>query len=152
MAKDLAETNPPLIILVYAVPALIAKLTGLPIYYFPFYMMLALNILSSLAIYGLLRYGKMLDKPLCAVATGVALIGLTLITGYETGQREHLIITGLLPFFLAQYAIDKKAEIPSWLIYGTLKIETESPKRYGWRQNDKEKSSALYRFTRTYEY
>ena len=41
--------------------------------------------------------------------------------------------------------------IYDWLIYGTLKIETESPKRYGWRQNDKEKGSALYRFTRTYE-
>lgn len=120
MAKDLAETNPPLIILVYAVPAFIAKITGLPIYYFPFYMMLVLNILSALAVYGLLRTGKILEKSLCAVAAGVYLIGLTQLTGYETGQREHLIITGLLPFFLAQYAIDKKADIPNWLLYGSL--------------------------------
>ena len=38
-----------------------------------------------------------------------------------------------------------------WLIYGTLKIEKEAPKRLGWRQNDKEKDSALYRFTRTFD-
>lgn len=38
-----------------------------------------------------------------------------------------------------------------WLFWGTLQIETESPKRYGWRQNDEEKKSALYRFTRTYQ-
>lgn len=41
--------------------------------------------------------------------------------------------------------------IYDWLIYGTLKIETEAPKRYGWRQNDKEKDSAWYRFSRTYD-
>lgn len=38
-----------------------------------------------------------------------------------------------------------------WLIYGTLKIEKEAPERYGWRQKEEEKHSALYRFTRTYE-
>lgn len=38
-----------------------------------------------------------------------------------------------------------------WLIYGTLKIETSEPEKYGWRQNEKEKHSALYRFTRTYD-
>jgi hypothetical protein len=41
--------------------------------------------------------------------------------------------------------------IYDWLIYGTLKIEKEAPKRLGWRQNDKEKDSALYRFTRTFD-
>ncbi|WP_086929999.1 hypothetical protein [Agarilytica rhodophyticola] len=38
-----------------------------------------------------------------------------------------------------------------WLIYRTLKIETEAPKRYGWRQKEQEKNSAFYRFTRTYD-
>ncbi|MCG8609328.1 MAG: sterol desaturase, partial [Pseudomonadales bacterium] len=38
-----------------------------------------------------------------------------------------------------------------WLIWGTLVVENESPKRYGWRQNEKEKNSALYRFTSTYQ-
>lgn len=37
-----------------------------------------------------------------------------------------------------------------WLIYKTLKIETSAPERFGWRQNDEEKNSALHRFTRTY--
>lgn len=37
-----------------------------------------------------------------------------------------------------------------WLIYDTLVIEKEAPKRYGWRQKEQEKNSALYRFTRTY--
>jgi len=41
--------------------------------------------------------------------------------------------------------------IYDWLIYGTLKIEHAAPERLGWRQNEKEKDSALYRFTRTYE-
>ncbi|MDX1451064.1 MAG: sterol desaturase [Oleiphilaceae bacterium] len=38
-----------------------------------------------------------------------------------------------------------------WLIYGTLSIEKQPPERFGWRQNDQEKASALYRFTRTYQ-
>lgn len=38
-----------------------------------------------------------------------------------------------------------------WLIYGTLKIEKSAPSRYGWRQKDKEKGSAWYRFSRTFE-
>lgn len=38
-----------------------------------------------------------------------------------------------------------------WLIYGTLVIEKTTPERYGWRQTDEERGSALYRFTRTYQ-
>lgn len=38
-----------------------------------------------------------------------------------------------------------------WLLYDTLSIETTAPKQYGWRQGDKEKDSAWYRFTRTYD-
>jgi hypothetical protein len=38
-----------------------------------------------------------------------------------------------------------------WLIYGTLKIETSAPKRFGWRQKEQEKTSAWYRFSRTYD-
>ncbi|MBO9482902.1 hypothetical protein [Salinisphaera sp. G21_0] len=40
--------------------------------------------------------------------------------------------------------------IYDWLIYGTLKIEKTAPERLGWRQNEDEKRSAFYRFTRTY--
>ena len=38
-----------------------------------------------------------------------------------------------------------------WLFYGTLSIERSEPERYGWRQYEREKGSALYRFTRTYD-
>lgn len=38
-----------------------------------------------------------------------------------------------------------------WLFWGTRVIELEAPKRYGWRQTEEEKKSALYRFTRTFQ-
>lgn len=33
-----------------------------------------------------------------------------------------------------------------WLIFGTLAIETERPKVYGWRQSEQEHNSVLYRY------
>jgi hypothetical protein len=36
--------------------------------------------------------------------------------------------------------------IYDWLLWDTLAIETERPKIYGWRKNDKEERNTLYRF------
>ena len=36
--------------------------------------------------------------------------------------------------------------IYDWLIFGTLAIEKENPKMYGWRQNDEEANSVLKRY------
>jgi len=36
--------------------------------------------------------------------------------------------------------------IYDWLIFGTLAIEKEKPKMYGWRQNDDEANSVLKRY------
>ena len=38
-----------------------------------------------------------------------------------------------------------------WLLWGTLKIETERPEVYGWRQYDTESASVLHRFFRSTE-
>ncbi|MDB5490770.1 MAG: hypothetical protein JWO78_619 [Micavibrio sp.] len=120
MSRDFYETNPPLSILYYAVPALFSRFLPVPPYLSPFLWSACLIVLASCAVYRLIRRldffpaGSEIYFTCCFAAA--AIIG----PGYYFGERDHIVIIGLFPFLLVQAAITKKIALPPLLKWPVL--------------------------------
>ena len=107
---DLVEVNPPLIIWIYAIPAWLANVTGLPPKWLAIPSFAAMVLGSAWWTSGLLqRQGAIFARRVPVFATIGTL--LLLLPGVEFGQREHLMAASILPY-LAGMAI--------WLNGGSL--------------------------------
>lgn len=110
------EINPPLIILLFTLPAGFAQITGLPVYFMPFYFCLAGALGTTWLVYRVLASDRCLSFSARWIITAGFLIGCTIFTGYETAQREHLIMMGLTPMLLCQYFLMRKIRVPQGLV------------------------------------
>lgn len=114
---DVDETNPPLIVWLHFVPVLLAKAAGVS-------EVLAFRLLVLLAVAGSLGLsGWTLRRSLPGRPGGrllillAALAALLPMSGYEFGQREHLLLTMTLPYLLMAAARGAGVSIggaPAW--------------------------------------
>lgn len=127
MSDACYDTNPPLSILVYILPAAFSKYAHIPIYAGVFAQSLCLVALSAMAVGAILRRTQWLAPDQTTLLVATYILANTLAPTQHLGEREHLIALGLFPFVLLQMAITKNLKIPArlkWpvLILGSISI------------------------------
>jgi hypothetical protein len=109
------ETNPPMNIFTYAIPVLLAKLTGIPVHYLLFVYTSGLIFLSATAISAILKRWPFLQQRDVLIAVAFMIIVNTLITGTQFGERDQYTGLALVPFTLMQLAITYRLPYPKAL-------------------------------------
>lgn len=99
------ETNPPLSILIYILPVLAKSFLHIPLHYAVFFQTAAMSVLSVLASYKIMRAWTFLSANDVRVITAGFAFGATIVSSIYVGERDHLIILGLMPFVLAQLTL-----------------------------------------------
>lgn len=115
MSGHIYEPNPPLSLLIYIPHVLFAHLVNLPLTIGSFYVtgfFVLLSVIASALIIG--RYTFLNEAEKLAFTTCYA-IAVTLSTTLFFSEREHLLILGLAPFILAQFAFMEKIPLPRLL-------------------------------------
>lgn len=121
LSEGVFESNPPLSILIYIPPVLIARFIDIPLpvgaTIFTF-MMIALSTLTTQKIIAPISTLTANEKR--ALIFGY-LVGITAVsTTVSFADREHLMIMALFPFILCQYLITEKIQIKKWLLYAVM--------------------------------
>lgn len=97
---DVVETNPPLVVWLHMAPVMLERLAGIPeVLAFRGLMLLAVAV-SILCSAGILR--RILPgMPVGRFAILLSALGVLLpISGYDFGEREHLLVAMTLPYLL----------------------------------------------------
>ncbi len=121
------ETNPPLNIFTYALPALLGKWTGFPVHYLLFLYTSILILISAASIHAILKHWPFLQRQDIMIAIAFMILTNTILIGTQFGERDQYIGLALVPFTLMQLAITyglpypKKLKWPLFLI-GTVFI------------------------------
>lgn len=95
--QDLVEVNPPLIIWLSAIPSLLARWVDVSPKFVAMPMFVAQSLLSAWWGASILRRcgGPFSDRISVFAAIGTILI---LLPGADLGQREHLLVSGFIPY------------------------------------------------------
>lgn len=130
--NDIYETNPPLSVLIYLPPALLWRLTGLPLDSASALYTLGLAFLSATAILAILRRLPNIDAELARYITVTWLIALIVLPVIDFGERDHLVLMGLGPLLALQLSDLQKNILPTplrraALTAGTLAILLKPP-------------------------
>ncbi|MGZ9097649.1 MAG: hypothetical protein ACXW30_05070 [Micavibrio sp.] len=99
------ETNPPLSALIYILPVLAKSFLHIPLHYAVFFQTVALTAFSALASYKIMRAWTFLSAQDVNIITAGYIFGTTIVSSIYIGERDHLIILGLMPFVLAQLTL-----------------------------------------------
>lgn len=120
MLHDFFENNPPLSVIIHAPPVLLSWVTGLPVYISAYAFFFGL---IGLGLYGLHALLHKIDfigsSERLAIMAGYT-AAITIMPTISFGEREHLILIGLLPFALAQLALTWGIKIPrqiAWPVF-----------------------------------
>lgn len=116
---DYADTNPPYNIFLYAPPALLS-LAGLPAQCGIALYGLALLGLGIFLCAKLLRTFEFLSPPDRAIFLGAFAMAALAMSGPAFAERDHLIIFGLTPFLLAQFAFAENIKTPKTATLASL--------------------------------
>ena len=118
---DFYEPNPPLSIMLYVPGVLLARLTGIPVWYMPYIVGLAAMALSILAVRTLLRRWPVLDEAERMAFIGAYAGASTLLASRMFfAERDEYVVWGLLPFLIAQLAVTRAAPLPRWLLWAVF--------------------------------
>jgi hypothetical protein len=119
---DYIDTNPPYNIFLYA-PVVWLSYLGIPIYYGVTIYTFGLLAVSCFLSWKILKNFSFLNLCDCQVFIGAFAIASISMCTIFFGERDQIILFGLLPFVLTQYAfntntkLDQKLSIPS-LLFG----------------------------------
>ena len=120
MAEGFYHPNTPLSYLIYLPPALLIRFLGIPLYYATFVYTVALTALSTAAAWRCLVVLG-IDRNTRLVFIISYLVSGTLLPGHYFGDREHLIMLGLIPLSLVQIAITRGRK-PGWTLTGPVVV------------------------------
>jgi hypothetical protein len=115
MEETYFETNPPLSVLCYVPPVLMARWLGVPAYLAPYIWGTLLLLLSAFALRRQLARWPGLDAGARTVFLFAYLIANTILTASSAfffAERDQLVILALYPFLLEQAAITRGAPRP----------------------------------------
>lgn len=105
------ETNPPLSLLLYAIPVLLQKYIGLPLH-----IGVTLQSFSILAACGLMlhrvlkNFAFLSEIHRLAIMAGY-IVSNTILSAFHFGERDHLIGMVMLPFILIQISITQRTQV-----------------------------------------
>ncbi|MDB5490917.1 MAG: putative rane spanning protein [Micavibrio sp.] len=123
MSTDFYETNPPLSVLFYIIPALTSEyLSFLPPYLSPLLFSVILYFMSVASVAFLVRQMRLFEtgfRRYCVYCYAAALIIIPLLC---FGQRDHVVAMALLPFMLVQWSLTQRIVLNSWLKWPVLII------------------------------
>lgn len=114
--QNFYETNPPLSILIYTPHVLLSKLMSIPLTSASYIFTLFLTLLSTGITYAIIRhFPDMTEEQKATFCIGYVL-AMTLATTVFFSERENIMMLGLIPFILGQYALTHKIEISRTLL------------------------------------
>jgi len=120
LGLDYADTNFPHTIMLYLPAVLLSKLDGTPLFFaFDLYIY-TLALLSAFLCWRLLIALELFDKRAATFAAGFYLIAALCLAGIHLGQRDHLVLLGLLPLLLAQICLNENIRLAPRLLYPAL--------------------------------
>lgn len=125
--NDFYETNPPLSILIYTPHILLAHAIDVPITSASYILSLILTLISGAITYSIIRFFPDMSEEQKATFGIAYILSMTLATTVFFSEREHIMMLGLVPFMLLQYASTYKISVPRALaipvfIIGTMCI------------------------------
>lgn len=120
MIDNFYDTNPPLSIL-YHVPVIwIADLLPLAKHHALFLYFMTLSVFSLWAFHSVLKRWYGLEDQHRAIIMSTYIISLTIMAALSLGEREYVILWGLMPMLFVQLSMTKGYDLPKLLKYSVL--------------------------------
>ena len=118
MYEHVYETNPPLSIFIYFPHVIFAKLFSLNIASASYYVSSIFVALSVYLFYRIITCFEYLTHEYKLGLTACYLLSITFTATFYYSDREHLMILGLIPFVLSQFALIQNIKVPRaiWII------------------------------------
>lgn len=111
MSEYAYETNPPMSILIYLPHAVLSLITGMKLPYATLLVSYIFIAISLLATYLILKFYDFLSEGEKAALLFSFVISFTVLNANYFGDREHIMMLGLVPFVLVQYAITRDTKL-----------------------------------------
>ncbi|MCL4678243.1 MAG: hypothetical protein KJ017_06575 [Alphaproteobacteria bacterium] len=108
------DTNPPLSILIYVIPAAITKYGGVPLIYATLGYNMFLVALSAILLHAVLKPFTTLSPVQKSVLLGVYILSNTVAANLYLGEKDQYILLALFPFTLLQLAMTRKLPVAGW--------------------------------------
>lgn len=127
MSDAYYEVNPPMSMIIYTPVVWMKNLLNLPMYTAHIVYVQILMLISLGMTWGLLRRLPLPEIKQKYFIFGLLVIGLIMVPNFSFGDREHIIMLGLIPFVLVQAALHLRADVPKTLsipalIFGTIGV------------------------------
>lgn len=127
MEQGYFEVNPPLSVLYHLPPVILARILPVPEYYLVFAYFVFMIGLSGIAIYKILSHFPSITKAQNHIFIAAYMAANTILLSITLGEREQIVLLGLMPLFLAQLALTFGYQLPKkWLwpvmIFGALAV------------------------------
>ncbi len=120
MSEAYYDTNPPLSIILQIPAVILVKLTHLPLYHAVSAYILLLLALSTTATYLLLQKITRLSNEQKLLIVSASLVTNIVASGYDFGQKDHILAMALLPLTLLQILITQRINVHPALKWLTL--------------------------------
>jgi hypothetical protein len=111
---EIFDTNPPLSTLVQIPPALLYKLTSIPVYYCTILYSFTIISISTICTSRMLEYSGYFSNHERVVLVLAYIIANTVLCSLYLGERDHLVILALVPMTLFQLELGKQSFNPAW--------------------------------------
>jgi hypothetical protein len=127
MSEAYYEVNPPMSMIIYIPVIWMKHLLKLTMYDAHMIYVQMLTLISLGMTWGLLKRLPFPEIKQKHFIFGLLVIGLIMVPNFSFGDREHIIMLGLIPFMLVQAALHLRADIPKSLsipalVFGTIGI------------------------------
>ena len=121
---DAFDVTPPLYLLFLMPPVALSDLTGLPVYYSAAIYPLFFILFSVIACRSILDKWDFLSRQDKDLFSAVYLLALFILPSADFGEKDHMILTGLMPFILLQLSLTLNYGIAPRLKWAVLVIGT----------------------------
>lgn len=120
MSESFYDPNPPLSVILYLPPALIAHLGWMTVYSAAFYYTLLLVLLFAFLTFRLLKAAPDINITANMTITGALLISATVLSSLSFTERDQILGAALIPFVLAQIAVTRKWPVSRIILHLAL--------------------------------
>lgn len=120
MAQGYYEVNPPLSVLYNIPPVLLGKLLPVPDHYLIFFYFLALIGLAAFVINQIARRWDFMTADQRLIMLAAFIIPNTIIATVSIGERDQIVLLGLLPFLMAQLSMTWGYRLPGRLFWPVM--------------------------------
>ncbi len=120
MSESYYDANPPLSVLLYIPPALMAASGLVAVYHAIFFYTLALLAFFSFLTYKLIRHIPGSDAVTALIVASGLVIANTIQTSVSFSERDQILGMALVPFVLTQLFMTCQWPMPRWLKHTTL--------------------------------